>query len=244
MVNFPTQIPYCDSHSPALLDLFISSDAGICSTMAFLLLRNSDHVVVSVSIDVPSYSLWDALFHHIAYMTILKLIVMVFVIIWEMFHWRISLKSVLLLLLVNFVSGFRLELMYYIPCHRYQVKSHSSPWFSAAGATVIVLRNHFFCLYQQSKSSESKVKLRLASNWCKRILEPNELVYATKTKQSIISQKLRSWHLPIPLLFNGQELWSSASHKVKLSAKNFPRTLILMTQLSLYLLSLLDLIWN
>ena len=124
MVNFPTQIPYCDSHSPALLDLFISSDAGICSTMAFLLLRNSDHVVVSVSIDVPSYSLWDALFHHIAYMTILKLIVMVFVIIWEMFHWRISLKSVLLLLLVNFVSGFRLELMYYIPCHRYQVKSH------------------------------------------------------------------------------------------------------------------------
>ena len=57
MVNFPTQIPYCDSHSPALLDLFISSDAGICSTMAFLLLRNSDHVVVSVSIDVPSYSL-------------------------------------------------------------------------------------------------------------------------------------------------------------------------------------------
>ena len=35
MVNFPTQIPDCDSHSPALLDLFISSDASICSTMAF-----------------------------------------------------------------------------------------------------------------------------------------------------------------------------------------------------------------
>ena len=32
MVNFPTWIPDCDSHSPALLDLFISSDA---STMAF-----------------------------------------------------------------------------------------------------------------------------------------------------------------------------------------------------------------
>ena len=27
MVNFSTQIPDCDSHSPALLDLFISSDA-------------------------------------------------------------------------------------------------------------------------------------------------------------------------------------------------------------------------
>ena len=46
MVNFPTQIPNCDSHSPALLDFFISSDASICSTIAFLPLGNSDHVVV------------------------------------------------------------------------------------------------------------------------------------------------------------------------------------------------------
>ena len=45
MVNFPTRIPDCDSHSPALLDLFISSDASICSTMAFAPLGNSDHVV-------------------------------------------------------------------------------------------------------------------------------------------------------------------------------------------------------
>ena len=52
MVNFPTQIPDCDSQSPALLDLFLSSDASICSTMAFPSLRNSDHVVVSVSIDL------------------------------------------------------------------------------------------------------------------------------------------------------------------------------------------------
>ena len=29
-----------------------------------------------------------------------------------MFHWRISLNPVLLLLLVNFLSGFKLELMY------------------------------------------------------------------------------------------------------------------------------------
>ena len=56
MVNFPTRIPDCDSHSPALLDLFISSDASICSTMDFPLLGNSDHVLVSVSIDFPSNS--------------------------------------------------------------------------------------------------------------------------------------------------------------------------------------------
>ena len=41
MVNFPTQIPDCDSHSPALLDLFLSSDASICSTMPFPSLENS-----------------------------------------------------------------------------------------------------------------------------------------------------------------------------------------------------------
>ena len=40
------------------------------------------------------------------------LIGMVFMISWEMFHWMISLNSVLLLLVVNFVSGFGLELMY------------------------------------------------------------------------------------------------------------------------------------
>ena len=56
MVNFPTRIPDCDSHSPALLDLFISSGTSICSTMAFPPLGNSDNVVVSVSIDFPTDS--------------------------------------------------------------------------------------------------------------------------------------------------------------------------------------------
>ena len=51
------------SHSPTLLDLFISSDAGICSIMAFPPLGNYDHVVVPVSIDFPSNSRQDAPFH-------------------------------------------------------------------------------------------------------------------------------------------------------------------------------------
>ena len=67
MVNFPTQIKDCDSHSPALLNLFLFSDTSICSAMAFRLLGNSDHVLVSVYIDFPSNSQQNALFHHIAY---------------------------------------------------------------------------------------------------------------------------------------------------------------------------------
>ena len=53
MVNFPTWIPDSDSHSPALLELFISSDTSICSTMTFTPLGNSNHAVVSVSTDYP-----------------------------------------------------------------------------------------------------------------------------------------------------------------------------------------------
>ena len=65
MVNFPTRITDCDSHSPALLDLFLSSDTSICSTMAFPPLGNSNHVVVSVSIDFPVNSKQDAKSHRI-----------------------------------------------------------------------------------------------------------------------------------------------------------------------------------
>ena len=67
MVNFPTRIPDSGSHSPALLGLLLSSEASICSAMAFLPLGNSDHVIVSVSTDFPSNSQRDALFHHITY---------------------------------------------------------------------------------------------------------------------------------------------------------------------------------
>ena len=85
IVNFPTWIPDYDSHSPALLDFFLSSDASICSTMASPPLRNSDHVVVSVSIDFPINSKEVTPFHFISFqvplMTILVLIGMVFMII-------------------------------------------------------------------------------------------------------------------------------------------------------------------
>ena len=72
--------------SPTLLDLFLSSDAGICSTMAFPQLENSNHVVASVSIDFLSNSKRDALFHCIVFdnsvMTKLVLIRTLSVIIW------------------------------------------------------------------------------------------------------------------------------------------------------------------
>ena len=111
IVNFPTRIPDCDSHSPALFNLFLSSDASICSTMAFAPLENSDHVVVTVSIDFPINSKQDTAFHCVDYDYSCAY--------WDDLRdhlrdvpWEDIFNSVLLLLLLNFVSGFRLELMY------------------------------------------------------------------------------------------------------------------------------------
>ena len=67
MANFPTWIPDCDTYSPAQLDSFLSSDASICSTITYIPLWNSDHVVVSVSIDFPTNSKWEAMFHCMAH---------------------------------------------------------------------------------------------------------------------------------------------------------------------------------
>ena len=94
----------------------------------------------------------------------------------------------------------------------------------------------FFYLYQKDKSSDSKVKFRQASNFCKRVLESAILAYAKKTKESIPSQELCSHHFwriannvlnkgksAIPPLFNNLEVLSSAFDKAKLFPENFSK---------------------
>ena len=191
ILNFPTWIPDCDSHSPALLDLFISFDTSICSTMAFPPLGNSDHVVISVSIDFPINSKQNTLFHHLAYDYSRAdwdgLCDHLRDVPWEdIFKLSVSAAA------IEFCVWVLVGIDVYIPHRKYQVKPHSSPWFLAACAATIVHRNHFFRLYQQNKSSECKVEFRQASNRCKRVLEAAKLAYATKTKESITSQKFGS----------------------------------------------------
>ena len=157
MVNFPTQIPDCDSHSPPLLDLFISSDASVCSRMAFSPLGNSDHAIVSASIDFLSNSRWDAPFHHIAYDYYRA--------DWDGLcnhlrdvPWEDIFKLGASAAPGKFCEWVQVGIDVYIPHRKYQVKPHSSPWFSAACGAAIVHRNHIFPLYQKDKSSASKVK--------------------------------------------------------------------------------------
>ena len=233
MVDFPTRIPDCDCHSPALLDLFLSFDASICSTMAFPPLGNSNHVVVSVYTDFPINSQQDAPFHPIAYNYSRA--------DWDGLRdhlrdvpWEDIFKLGLSAAASKFCEWVQVGIDVYIPHRKYQVRSHSSPWFSAACAAAIVHRNHFFHLYQREKSSDSKIKFRQASNCCKRVLETVKLAYANKTKVSITSQKLGSrdfWRIAnsvpnkgksaIPPLFNGTEVLPSPSDKAKLFPENF-----------------------
>ena len=185
MANFPIWFPACGTHIPALLDLFLFSDASICSAMAFPPLENSDHVVVSVSIDFPTNSQQDAPFHRIAYDYSRA--------DWDGLRdhlrdvpWEDIFKLGASAAASELCEWVQVGIDVYIPHRKYQVKPHSFPWFSAACAAVIVHRNHFFRLYQNHKS-ESKVKFRQASNYCKRVLEAVKPAYATKTKESITS---------------------------------------------------------
>ena len=149
-VNFSTGIPDCDSLTPVVLDFFFSCDANIRSTVAFLPLGNSDHVL-AVSIDFLINSKQDAApFHRIAYD-----------------HSRADLdglrdhlrdvpwENIFKLSDSAAASEFRewvqVGIDVYISYRKYQVNSHLSPWFS------VVHKNHFFRLYQQNMSFKSKV---------------------------------------------------------------------------------------
>ena len=106
MVNFPTRIPDCDSLSPALLDLFISSYFFVfvlqwlslhLETLIMLLSQfplTFHHTHNRMPRFIEFRPDWNGLCDHLREVA-----------------WKESLNSVLLLLLVNIASGFRLELM-------------------------------------------------------------------------------------------------------------------------------------
>ena len=130
----------CDSNSPALLDIFLSPDASICSTMAFPPLKNFDHV--SVSIDFPSNSQQDALFHHIAYGYSHA--------DWDGLRnhlrdvpWEDIFKLSASIAASQFCEWFQVGIDVYIPHREYKIKPQPSPWF-VTSAAAIVHRNHFF----------------------------------------------------------------------------------------------------
>ena len=140
IVNFPTRIHNWDSHNPARLYLFLSSHANIYSTMPFPLLWNSDHVVVSVSIDFPSNPKQDPRFHRIAYDYSCA--------DWDGLcdhlrdvPWENIYKLGASAAASAFCEWVQVGIDIYIHHGKYHVKSHSSSWFLAPCAAAIVCRN-------------------------------------------------------------------------------------------------------
>ena len=113
--------------------------------MAFPPLGNSDHVVFSVSIVFPSYSQRDAPFRCIAYYYSCAN--------WDGLcdhlrdvPWEDIFKLSASAAASEFCEWAQVGIDVYVPYRKYQVKPHSSPWFSAACPVAIIHRNHFFLL--------------------------------------------------------------------------------------------------
>ena len=187
MVSFPTWIPWLWHSQSCSFGLFLL-------TLVFLLKWLSLHreiltmFVVSVSIDFSSNSKWDVPIHHITcdYSCAgcdclgdhLRDV-----------PWKDIFKLSVSAVASEFRGWFQVGIDVYPHC-KYQVQSHWSPFFSAACTAAIVHRNHFFHLYQQNKSHESKGKFRQSSNHCMRVLEAAELYMLIKQTSSPLPRNL------------------------------------------------------
>ena len=173
----------------------------------------------------------------------------------EMFHGRVSLNSVLPLLLVNFVNGFYLELMY-----TSLIVNITSSLTHFHGFQLLVLLPYlieitsFVCTNRINllnlKSSSERLVIVV-----KGFLKLQMLHMLIKQKSPLLPRNLASgtfggllmvFSLKVNLLFplNLMAWRGFLLHMIKQNClrKTFLRTLILMTQLSLHLLSLLELI--
>ena len=216
--------------------------------MASTPLGNSDHVVVSVSIDFTT----DASFHRIAYDYCRAN--------WDGLSdhlrdvpWEHIFKIGASAAASEFCEWVQVVIDVYILHRKYQVKPHSSPWFSAACAAAIVHRNHFFRLCQREKSdSKSSDRIVIVAKGLlklpnlhmlikqKSLLLPRNLALVTFGELLIVfSTKVNLLYL---LYSTGRRCCLLHLIKQNCLLKTFLRTLILMTQISLYLFSLLELI--
>ena len=105
--------------------------------MSFPPLGKSDHVIVSVCIDFPSNSQWNVVVHRIAYDY--------YCADWDRipdhltdFLWEDIFKLSDSVAPSAFCEWSQVGIDVYIPHQKYQIKPHSSPWFSAACAAAIV----------------------------------------------------------------------------------------------------------
>ena len=105
----------------------------------------------------------------------------------------------------------------------------------------------FFCLYQQKKSPESKIKFRQVNNCRRRVLEAAKLAYDKKQRSLSHSRTLALATFGEMLIVVTKVTTVPRCYVLHLIYQNcllktFMETLILMTKVSLYLFSPIELI--
>ena len=233
IVDFPTRIPDCVDHQPYLLDLFLCSNPDSCTVTSHPPLGRSDHIVVSVDVKfvvkstnehpyhrtVYSYSKadWDGLRDHLRDVP-----------------WSDIFSHDTTFAAKELSEWVKIGIDCYIPHRKFQLKPHSSPWFTPSCAAAIAHRNHYFHRYHRDVTPDNKKLFYDARNHCKRVITEAKSSYAEATRHSIASQRIGSrdfWRIcnsvlnrgksTIPLLFNGPEVLTTSTDKANLFARNF-----------------------
>jgi len=235
IVDFPTRFPENDAHSPSLLDLCLLSDPTECHATCFPPLGNSDHVVVSISLQLKAGQPTDHPSHRTSYN-------------YQRADWD-SCRDLLRDIPINDILAMPVDrcaseisewiqvcIDAYVPHRTYQVRPHSSPWFSPACAAAIAHRNHHFHLFRREDSIENKRLFSTARNRCKNVLQNARDNYQESVKAKISTQRLGSrefWKIfnsvtkkgksVIPPLLDGPRVVSSTRGKAEILASSFAR---------------------
>ncbi|XP_065641128.1 RNA-directed DNA polymerase from mobile element jockey [Hydra vulgaris] len=232
IVNFMTRFPDNPNHLPSFLDLCLVSDPSLCSVSPFSPLGGSDHAMISINFSSRT-SFLGSPYHRTTYYYPKA--------DWDSFRdflcdgpWA-DVFSLSADKCASYVTSWiQAGMEAFIPSRPFQVKPHSTPWFSPSCAAAISNRNHFFHLFQKNNSLENKWLFIIARNRCKKVLSDAKLHYSQFTKSCILSQKLGSkdfWKIfnsiinkgrsNIPSLIHGTDLITSPKDKAELFAKNF-----------------------
>jgi len=94
--------------------------------------------------------------------------------------------------MVKSLSVYKADVDAFVPHRKYQVRPHSSPWFSPACAAAIAHRNYLFHLFRRDNSIEDERYFTDARNHCKTIHLNAKKNYQESVKTKISTQKLDS----------------------------------------------------
>ena len=191
----------------------------------------------SVSIDIPSNSKWDGLFHCIAYDYSCAN--------WDRFHdhlrdvpWEDIFKFSASAAASEFFEWVQVGIDVCIPHRKYQVKPHSSLWFAAACAAAIIHRNHLINLLNLKEGSD---RLAIVAKGFLKL--PNLHMLIKQKSQSFFRNLALKTFGELLIVFSTNVnllylLYSTAwscclLHLIKQNCLKLLRALILMTQVFL-----------